>query len=115
MSSTYVGNLTRDPELKFLNDGKALVNFSIAVSRGTGDKEYTSYFDCVAFGSLAENIADLKKGTRLVVSGSFRQERYEKDGQKREKVTLTADHVGAELRFAKVEVTKNTNKASDDF
>lgn len=116
MSTTIVGNLTRDPELKFLDSGMALVNFSVAVTRKKGEEEYTSYFDCTAWSSLAENVGNLKKGDRVIVQGSFRQDRFEKDGVKREKVSLLADNVGAELRFASVQINKQGKKeVEEDF
>jgi hypothetical protein len=64
---TLVGNLTRDPELKFLDSGLAAVKFSLAVNRKWKDnrgeeKEQVSYFDCSALGSIAENIAQPQEG-----------------------------------------------------
>ena len=118
MSSVITGNITRDPELTFVNTGQAVCKFAVAVTRLKKDEEIVSYFDCNAWGTLAENVhASLKKGDRVVVSGTFNQDRFEKDRVKREKITLTADSVGAELRFATVEISKAGKKTTpeEDF
>lgn len=102
--TTIIGNVTRDPELKFLGSGLAAVRFSVAVNRksykeGTPDK--VAYFTVTALGSLAENSADtLKKGNRVIVSGYIEQRTWEKeDGKKGEAWELNADGIGVELRF----------------
>jgi single-strand DNA-binding protein len=101
-SVTAVGNLTKDPELKFVSSGKAVANFSIAVNKKRGETEYTSYYDITAWGDLAENVAStLTKGTRVIVVGQLNQERFETNGQKRSAVVIVADAVGEDLRFAK--------------
>ena len=96
--SILVGNLTKDPETKFLPSGQAVCNMSIAVNeRWTKDgekKEYVSFFDIVAWGKLAELCAQyLKKGRPVLVEGKLRQERWEKEGSKRSKVVITAENV----------------------
>jgi single-strand DNA-binding protein len=102
VSTTIIGRLTADPEIKFTSNGNALVNFSIAVNRKKGEEEYTSFFDCTAWGTLAQNTAEsLHKGDRVILSGDFVQDRFEgKDGKKQSKVTFQVNAVGAELRFA---------------
>jgi len=109
MSTTIIGRLTADPELKFTNNGMALVNFSVAVNRKKGEEEYVSYFDCTAWGTLAQGIADsLHKGDRVVVNGNLNQDRYEnKEGKTVSKVILNAEAVGPDLRFATAQVTGN--------
>ena len=68
MSTTIVGNLVRDPELKFTNNGKAYAQFSVAVTKKKGEEEYTSYFDCTIWNTHAENFANsVHKGDRVVV------------------------------------------------
>jgi single-strand DNA-binding protein len=110
MSTTIVGNLVRDPELKFTNNGKAYAQFSVAVTKKKGEEEYTSYFDCTVWNTQAENLANsLHKGDRVVVFGTLNQDRFEKDGQKRSAVNLNVEAVGPELRFATVVVTKTTS------
>ena len=106
MSVTVIGNVVRDPEVKFASTGNALLNFSIAQTRKfTGkdgkDKEETSFFDVTCFGTLAENIANsVTKGTRVIVTGRLAQNSWEdKDGNKRSKVEIVADEIGVSLRF----------------
>jgi single-strand DNA-binding protein len=106
MSTTIIGRLVADPDIKFTNAGNAVVNFSVAVNRKRGEDEYVSYFDCTAWGTLAQGIADsLHKGDRVIVNGSLTQDRYEKDGKTLGKVILNAEAVGPELRFATAQVT----------
>ena len=51
MSTTLIGRLTADPELKFTNKGTSVTNFSIAVNRKKGEEDYVSYFDCIAWAT----------------------------------------------------------------
>ena len=84
-----VGNLTRDPEAKYLPDGKSISNFSIATSESwkgkDGEKqEKAEFHNCVAFGGLAEVINTyLKKGSKIYVEGKLETDKYEKDGSTR--------------------------------
>ncbi len=94
------GNLTRDPETRFLPSGTAVTEFSIAVnsrykSKTTNEfKEEVSYFDVVVFGKTGENCAEyLSKGRPVLVEGRLRQRSWEKDGQKRSKIEVLADNV----------------------
>jgi single-strand DNA-binding protein len=118
-SIVLVGNLTRDPELKFLNSGLATVKFSLAVNRKFKDnrgeeKEQTSYFDCSALGSIAENIAtSLKKGERAIVQGRLEQRTWDTpEGEKRSAVEVKVEACGADLRFAVTSTSRIPNQAS---
>jgi single-strand DNA-binding protein len=99
---TIVGNVTRDPELRYANSGVSVVKMSVAVNfrrpnRQTGDMdEETSFFDVTAFGSLAENVgASVSKGNRVVVTGRLQQRSYEtQQGEKRSAVEILADEIG---------------------
>jgi single-strand DNA-binding protein len=91
------GNLTRDPELKSIPRGDGtvdVVNFSIAESRkftkSNGEKaEETTFFDCEAWDSGARLIDQLmSKGDPILVTGSFKQDNWEKDGQKHSRLRL---------------------------
>lgn len=104
-TSTIVGTLTRDPELRFTPGGAAICQFALAVNRkwkqNGEDKESVSFFDVKAWGSLGENAAaSLVKGNRAIVTGRLEQESWEKDGEKRSKVVLVADAIGPDLRWA---------------
>ena len=81
---TVVGNVTRDPELKFLNSGQAALKLSIAVNRRWQNRqtqeweERVSYFEIVGYGTMAENAANsLVKGSRVIVSGRLEQRTWE--------------------------------------
>ena len=87
---TVVGNITKEPELKFLGSGNAAVKFSIAVNKRRKGKdgefeESTSFFDVQAYGTLAENLANsVTKGNRIVVTGEIEQRSWDdKEGNKR--------------------------------
>jgi single-strand DNA-binding protein len=91
------GNLTRDPEIRYLPSGQSVTNFSLAVSeryKQNGEvKEQVSYFDCVAFGKTGEILMENRgKGDPVLVDGRLRQRRWE-DGQgnKRSKVEIIVD------------------------
>jgi single-strand DNA-binding protein len=111
--ATLRGNMTRDPDLKFLPSGSAVTGFGMAVNRRWQNRqtqeweEQVSFFDVTAFGSLAENIAEsLTKGTAVVVVGRLEQQSWEQEGQKRSKVVLVADDVAPSLRFATAQVAR---------
>jgi single-strand DNA-binding protein len=112
---TIVGNLTKDPELRFTPTGQATASFSIAVNRRWQNRqtnqweEATSFFDVVAWGSLAENMADsVHRGDRVVVEGRLDQRSWENNqGEKRSKIEITANEVAPSLRWATAEISKN--------
>jgi len=109
---TLVGNLTRDPELRFTTGGRGQASFGLAVSRryqvNNEWQEQTSFFNIVAWGTLGENIAaSLTKGTRVIVTGRLEQRSYEtKEGEKRSVVEVIADEIGPSLRWARAEVER---------
>ncbi len=111
---TIVGNITRDPELKFLNSGQAAIRLSVAVNRRWQNRqtqeweERVSYFDIAGYGPMAENAANsLSKGTRVVVTGRLEQRSWEtENGDKRSIVEINADEIAPSLRFATAAVTR---------
>jgi len=109
------GNLTADPELRFTSSGAAVVNFTIASTPRTFNKERNDWEDgdplfmrCSAWRQLAENVAEsLTKGSRVTVEGKLKQRSYEtKEGEKRTVVELDAYEVAASVRFAKVTIAR---------
>jgi single-strand DNA-binding protein len=111
---TLVGNLTRDPELRFTSGGRGVASFGLAVNRRyqvNGEwKDDTSYFNVVAWGQLGENVAStLTKGMRVVVSGRLEQRSWDdqKTGDKRTAIEINADEVGPSLRWATASVDRN--------
>src|ERR1700733_9208493 len=120
---TVVGNVTRDPELKFLNSGQAALKLSIAVNRRWQNRqtqeweERVSYFEIVGYGALAENAANsLVKGSRVIVSGRLEQRSWEtENGDKRSIVEINADEIAPSLRFATAVVTKTPRAEGSNF
>lgn len=107
---TIVGNLTRDPELRFTAGGMAVASFGLAWNRRKQDGEdETSFFDVTCFRQLAENVGEsLVKGSRVVVSGHVSQRSWEnQEGERRSKVEIIADDVAPSLRWATAQITKN--------
>ena len=92
-----IGRLTRDAALRYLENGTACANVSLAVnkSRKQADGQWveeTSYFDVVIWGRLAESLnPKMTKGKQLCVEGRLKQDRWEKDGQTHSKVSIVAD------------------------
>ena len=105
-----VGNVTRDPELRFTPSGAAVANFGLAWNRkGRDGEDVTSFFDVTAWNQMAENIGEsVTKGMRVVVYGRLDQRSWEtQDGDKRSKVEIVADEVAPSLRWATAEVHRN--------
>src|SRR5438309_992339 len=100
---TVVGNLTRNPELRYTPSGASNTRFGVAVNRRWMDRntnewqEATSFFDVVCWREMAENVSEsLAKGSRVVVTGRLEQRSYEdRDGNRRNVVEIIADEVGA--------------------
>jgi len=94
-----LGNLTRDPEVRYTPNGSAVASFAIAVNRkykqGEETKEEVSYIDIVVFGKQAESCGQyINKGDSVLIDGRLQQRRWEtEDGQKRNKVEVVAQSV----------------------
>ncbi|MEM7139417.1 MAG: single-stranded DNA-binding protein [Actinomycetota bacterium] len=107
---TVVGNVTRDPELRFTQGGMAVANFGIAWNKRKSDgEEEVSFFNVSCFRQLAENVAEsLTKGSRVVVYGMLQQRSWDTpDGDRRSAVEIIADDVAPSLKWASAEVRKN--------
>jgi len=113
-----VGNITRDPELRFTPTGQATASFGLAVNRRWQNRqtqeweEATSFFDVVCWREMAENAAEsLAKGSRVIVTGRLDQRSWEnQDGDKRSKIEVVADEIGPSLRWATAQVTRNERR-----
>lgn len=97
-SVNIMGNLTRDPELKYTPAGKSVCSMSIANNRiytKNGEKvSEVSYFDVEVWGVVGENCAKyLTKGSGVIVEGRLRQDRWEKDGKTQSRVRILANNV----------------------
>ena len=104
-----IGRLTRDPELKYIPNGTAVANFTLAVDRKF-NKDETDFIDVVVWRQLAELCANyLAKGRLAAVEGRLQVRTYEgKDGQKRKATEVVADDV----RFLDKASTSSAPKSS---
>ena len=117
---TIVGNITRDPELRYTPSGQANVRLGVAVNRKWQDRnsgewqEATSFFDVIAWRELAENVNEsLKKGARVIVTGRLEQRTWEQEGNKRSVVEIIADEIAPSLRWATAKVEKTERRGGD--
>ncbi|MBF0571498.1 MAG: single-stranded DNA-binding protein [Candidatus Omnitrophica bacterium] len=97
-SVNIMGNLTRDPEIKYTASGKAVCSLSIAnnhvYTKNNEKVTEVSYFDVDVWGLAAENCSKyLAKGNGIIVEGRLRQDRWEKDGKIQSRVKITANAV----------------------
>lgn len=97
-SVILLGNLTRDPELRFTPMGTPVTEFGIAVNRkykqGEEVKQEVCFIDVVTFGKQAEAISQyIQKGSKVLVDGRLQQQTWEKDGKKHSKHEVVANHV----------------------
>jgi len=116
---TLIGNLTRDPELRYTTGGRGVASFGLAVNRRyqqNGEwQEQTSFFNVVCWGDLGENVAaTLTKGARTIVTGRLEQRSYEQEGQKRSIIEVIADEVGPSLRWAQAQIERNERSDGGD-
>jgi single-strand DNA-binding protein len=122
-SVTVVGNLTRDPELRFTQSGQARATLGIAVNRrwqnrASGEwEEQVSFFNVVCWREMAENVSEtLTRGTRVMVTGRLEQRSWDTpEGEKRSVVEIVADEIGPSLRWASAEIRRNEREGGDAF
>ncbi|WP_076465547.1 single-stranded DNA-binding protein [Actinomyces mediterranea] len=112
---TIVGNLTADPELRFTQSGATVVDFTVASTPRTYDRNAgewrdgdTLFMRCSAWRDMADNIAEsLRKGMRVIVQGRLTQRSFEdRNGQQRTVVEMQVDEAGPSLRRAKATVER---------
>lgn len=101
------GNLTRDPEVRYLDGGRAVTNFTIAINERNKDgKETTSFIRCAAWGDLGIRVGDsTRMGTRVVVEGRLSQRSW------KDKNNATHDDVSVVINTCDV-VTKSPPMAT---
>lgn len=114
---SIVGNVTRDPELRFLANGSAVTNFGVAVNERWKDRqdqwqEKVSFFDVTCWRDLADNVSEsVSKGDRVLIMGKLELQTWETpEGDKRSKIHIVADEVGAAMRWATVQITKTEKR-----
>jgi single-strand DNA-binding protein len=112
---TIIGNLTSDPDLRFIASGQAVASFTVASTPRTFDRQSQEWKDgeaiflrCSVWRDAAENVAEsLSKGARVIVTGRLKQRSFEtKEGEKRTVIELDVDEVGPSLRYAQAQVRK---------
>src|SRR5215217_1611026 len=122
---TVIGNLTGDPELRFVqNNSVAVASFTVASTPRTFDRQSGQFKDgdalflrCTVWREAAENLANsLSKGARVIVQGRLKQRSYEtKEGEKRTVVELDVEEVGPSLRYATAKVDKVARSGGSNF
>lgn len=114
-TTTIIGNLTADPELRFTPAGAAVANFTVASTPRTFDKQANEWKDgealflrCQVWREAAENVAEsLSRGSRVIVTGKLKSRSFEtREGEKRTVIELEVDEIGPSLRYATAKVNK---------
>ena len=112
---TVVGNLTADPELRYTQNGLAVVNFTIASTPKVFDRQANEWKDgdplflrASVWRDFAEHVAgSLTKGSRVIAQGRLRQRSYQdREGQQRTSIELEVDEIGPSLRYATAQITR---------
>ena len=103
-SVQILGNLVRDPEVRYTQSGRAVATFTVAASNTYVDsttnetKEQTAFINCVAWGKQGEAVGNYRKGNRLFVEGRLQTRSYDdKNGQKKYVTEVVANFVGISL------------------
>lgn len=114
------GNLTKDPELKYITNGTAVTNFTVAVNRhfkrqdGSKDKE-TTYVDCEVWDSAAEHLAEYcAKGDPILVQGALKLDMWETDGQKRSRLKVRVNNFDRLFRSGSGESSGSAETSSSE-
>lgn len=105
---TLIGNLAADPKFEVSKNGYPRATFRLLVNRRRGEETETAGFHCIAWRDLAEHVdASCAKGTRVMVTGYFRDNLWEPEpGNRQTFQQLVCDDVGVSLRWATAEVAK---------
>ena len=111
---TIIGNLTGDPELRYVSSGTPVASFTVASTPRSLNRQTNQWEDgeamfvrCSAWKDYAENVTEsLAKGMRVVVTGRMTVRSYEHNGQQRTSIEMQVDEVGPSLRYARAQVTK---------
>ena len=123
-SITLIGNLTNDPELRFVPSGSAVANFTVASTPRTFDQKSNAWKDgetlfmrCNVWREQAENLVEsLTKGSRVIVSGRLKPRSYDtKEGESKTIIELEVDEIGPSLKNASATVKKTQRGNSSGF
>ena len=111
---TITGNLTGDPDLRYVSSGTPVASFTVASTPRSLNRQTNQWEDgeamfarCSVWREHAENVAEsLTKGMRVVVTGRMTVRSYEYNGQQRTSIELQVDEIGPSLRYARAQVTR---------
>jgi single-strand DNA-binding protein len=112
-----IGRLTRDPELRYTNSGKAVCTFSIAVDDGYGENKKAYFFPVVVWNKAAEACGNsLQKGSKVAVTGKLTSRQYENnEGKKVTVFEIVADAFdGVEFLDGKKQGGSQSNGIDED-
>ena len=112
-----IGNVGKEPEMRFTPNGNAVTSFSVAVNSKYGEKETTEWFNIVAWNKLAETCNQyITKGQQVFVDGRLQTRTWEgDDGVKHYRTELIANHVLFLGSRKQVEETEEKVEESNDF
>ena len=111
---TVVGNLTGDPELRYVSSGTPVASFTVASTPRTLNRQTQQWEDgeamfirCSVWREHGENVAEsLAKGMRVVVTGRLAVRSYEHNGQRRTGLEIQVEEIGPCLRYARARVSR---------
>lgn len=111
---TIIGNLTGDPELRYVASGTPVASFTVASTPRSLNRQTNQWEDgeamfvrCSVWREYAENVAaSLTKGMRVIVTGKLGTHSYEHQGVKRSDLVMNVDEVGPSLRYATAQITR---------
>lgn len=111
------GNLTKDPEVRYTQTGKAVTSFRIAINEGRGEKRTTLYLSCEAWERLAETVAEYtRKGSKVAVTGSLADDSYtDRQNVKHAGVKVSCRNVEFLDRAADAETPTPVDRPEDDL
>lgn len=113
-----VGRLTKDPEIRYSQQGKAVCNFSIAVDRRIKreGENSTDFFSCVCFGKTAEFVSKyFSSGKRIAIEGNIQNDSFTgRDGTKKTAVKIVCDNVEFADGKGEAKETKEAKREEDE-
>ena len=120
---TIIGNLTGDPELRYVSSGTPVASFTVASTPRSLNRQTNQWEDgeamfvrCSVWREYAENVAaSLTKGTRVIATGKLGTHSYEHQGVKRSDLVMNVDEVGPSLRSATTQITRTTNGQNTNY
>jgi single-strand DNA-binding protein len=111
--SILMGRITKDPEIRHTNSGKAVTSFTIAVDNGHGENKKTDFINCVAWEKTAEFIKNyFSKGRMIVLVGRISTRTYEgQDGRK----NYVTEVIAQEVFFGDSKKEESETVSGDEF